>query len=101
MFYVLYKPTLSPDTNGAIGLWHTTVSSVTPYCLLNCHDRATRDFAFLGSASVLASVGSSSNNRSVPPLRSLSVETKRTFCLGHGCLHDHIPTILLNIQNVC
>jgi len=53
------------DTNGVVGLWHTTVNTNAPFCVLQCHDRAARDFAFLGSASVLVSVGSSSNNRNV------------------------------------
>ena len=53
------------DTNGVIGFWHTTVSATTPYTVLNCHDRGTRDFSFIGCASVIGSVGSSSSGRNV------------------------------------
>ncbi|KAL0097480.1 RAVE protein 1 C terminal-domain-containing protein [Phycomyces blakesleeanus] len=49
------------DTSGWLSLWkfdsHT--QSDTPYYTMSCHSKATRDFAFLGSSSLLATVGTS------------------------------------------
>ncbi|KAI8369421.1 WD40-repeat-containing domain protein [Radiomyces spectabilis] len=49
------------DMHGNLCLWRfdSHAHSDKPYCTLSCHSKATRDFAFLGSSSVIATAGTS------------------------------------------
>ncbi|CAM0142758.1 unnamed protein product [Umbelopsis sp. WA50703] len=50
------------DMKGNLCLWRFDTSSQAskPYWTWNCHSKATRDFTFLGSSSLIATVGTSS-----------------------------------------
>ncbi|KAF9420312.1 regulator of (H+)-ATPase in vacuolar membrane [Podila epigama] len=55
------------DVKGNVHLWRFDSNTVgsKPFLSLACHDKMARDFAFLGSSSVLATTGSSSDNKNV------------------------------------
>ncbi|KAF9182064.1 regulator of (H+)-ATPase in vacuolar membrane [Haplosporangium sp. Z 11] len=55
------------DIRGDLHLWRFDSNTVgsKPFLSLNCHDRIARDFAFLGSSSVIATIGTSSDNRNL------------------------------------
>ncbi|KAG0341180.1 regulator of (H+)-ATPase in vacuolar membrane [Podila humilis] len=55
------------DVKGDLHLWRFDSNTLgsKPFLSLNCHDKIARDFAFLGSSSVLATTGSSGDGKSL------------------------------------
>ncbi|XP_055025061.2 dmX-like protein 1 isoform X2 [Misgurnus anguillicaudatus] len=54
------------DADGALSLWQTSTSGITPkpFLTLQCHKTAN-DFVFVGSSSLIATAGLSTDNRNV------------------------------------
>ncbi|KAG0049588.1 regulator of (H+)-ATPase in vacuolar membrane [Gryganskiella cystojenkinii] len=55
------------DTKGDVHLWRFDSNSVgsKPFLSLSCHDKIARDFAFLGSSSVIATIGTAGDGKNV------------------------------------
>uniref|UniRef100_A0AAX7U8L6 RAVE complex protein Rav1 C-terminal domain-containing protein n=1 Tax=Astatotilapia calliptera TaxID=8154 RepID=A0AAX7U8L6_ASTCA len=55
------------DADGALSLWQTNTSGTTPkpYLTLQCHNKTANDFLFVGSSSLIATAGLSTDNRNV------------------------------------
>ncbi|KAI7828679.1 RAVE protein 1 C terminal-domain-containing protein [Gamsiella multidivaricata] len=55
------------DVKGDMHLWRfdSNTEGSKPFLTLNCHDKIARDFAFLGSSSVVATTGTSSDGRNL------------------------------------
>ncbi|CAG09601.1 unnamed protein product, partial [Tetraodon nigroviridis] len=82
------------DADGALSLWQTNTSGNTPkpYLTLQCHNKTAHDFVFVGSSSLIATAGLSTDNRNVclwdtlvPPVNSL---------VHAFCCHDSGATVL-------
>ncbi|XP_033750320.1 dmX-like protein 2 [Pecten maximus] len=79
------------DTEGDICLWQVGLGSNfnKPIMKLKCHNKTTSDFAFVGSSSLIATAGHSSESRNVClwdtllPQRSACVHA--FTCHEHGC----------------
>ncbi|KAJ8380975.1 hypothetical protein SKAU_G00017530 [Synaphobranchus kaupii] len=55
------------DADGALSLWqtNTTGNAPKPYLTLQCHNKTAHDFVFVGSSSLIATAGLSTDNRNV------------------------------------
>ncbi|KAK2899244.1 hypothetical protein Q8A67_010662 [Cirrhinus molitorella] len=55
------------DADGALSLWQTSTSGnpPKPYLTLQCHNKTANDFVFVGSSSLIATAGLSTDNRNV------------------------------------
>ncbi|KAG9355007.1 hypothetical protein JZ751_001720 [Albula glossodonta] len=55
------------DADGALSLWQTNTTGTTPkpYLTLQCHNKTAHDFVFVGSSSLIATAGLSTDNRNV------------------------------------
>ncbi|KAJ8285262.1 hypothetical protein GJAV_G00024780 [Gymnothorax javanicus] len=55
------------DADGALSLWqtNTTGNAPKPYLTLQCHNKTANDFVFVGSSSLIATAGLSTDNRNV------------------------------------
>ncbi|XP_039522136.1 dmX-like protein 1 isoform X1 [Pimephales promelas] len=55
------------DADGALSLWQTSTSGQPhkPYLTLQCHNKTANDFVFVGSSSLIATAGLSTDNRNV------------------------------------
>ncbi|XP_048835403.1 dmX-like protein 1 isoform X1 [Brienomyrus brachyistius] len=55
------------DADGALSLWQTnmTANAPKPYLTLQCHNKTANDFMFVGSSSLIATAGLSTDNRNV------------------------------------
>ncbi|KAF9916958.1 regulator of (H+)-ATPase in vacuolar membrane [Lobosporangium transversale] len=55
------------DINGDLHLWRFDSNTVgsKPFLTMNCHDKITRDFAFLGSSSIIATTGTSGDGKNL------------------------------------
>ncbi|XP_029115252.1 dmX-like protein 1 isoform X2 [Scleropages formosus] len=55
------------DADGVLSLWQTNMTGNTPkpYLTLQCHNKTAHDFVFVGSSSLIATAGLSSDNRNV------------------------------------
>ncbi|XP_012992337.3 dmX-like protein 1 isoform X2 [Esox lucius] len=55
------------DADGALSLWQTNTTGNTPkpYLTLQCHNKTAHDFVFVGSSSLIATAGLSTDNRNV------------------------------------
>ncbi|KAG5841429.1 hypothetical protein ANANG_G00199420 [Anguilla anguilla] len=55
------------DADGALSLWqtNTTGTAPKPYLTLQCHNKTAHDFVFVGSSSLIATAGLSTDNRNV------------------------------------
>ncbi|MBN3292668.1 DMXL1 protein, partial [Polypterus senegalus] len=54
------------DADGYLSLWQTNaVGPPKPYLTLQCHNKTANDFIFVGSSSLLATAGQSSDNRNI------------------------------------
>ncbi|XP_016361814.1 dmX-like protein 1 [Sinocyclocheilus anshuiensis] len=86
--------------DGALSLWQTSTSGNTPkpYLTLQCHNKTANDFVFVGSSSLIATAGLSTDNRNVclwdtlvTPAYSL-VHGKSSHTLTHTHTHAHRHT---------
>ncbi|KAM6954473.1 dmX-like protein 1 [Aplochiton taeniatus] len=55
------------DADGGLSLWQTNTSGTTPkpFLTLQCHNKTAHDFVFVGSSSLIATAGFSTDNRNV------------------------------------
>lgn len=55
------------DADGGMSLWQTNTSgnAPKPYLTLQCHNKTAHDFVFVGSSSLIATAGLSTDNRNV------------------------------------
>ncbi|KAK7934261.1 hypothetical protein WMY93_005157 [Mugilogobius chulae] len=55
------------DADGGLSLWQTNTSGAAPkpYLTLQCHNKTANDFVFVGSSSLIATAGLSTDNRNV------------------------------------
>ncbi|KAI3372724.1 hypothetical protein L3Q82_023186 [Scortum barcoo] len=55
------------DADGGLSLWQTNTSgnAPKPYLTLQCHNKTAHDFVFVGSSSLIATAGLSTDNRNV------------------------------------
>ncbi|XP_043103136.1 dmX-like protein 1 isoform X3 [Puntigrus tetrazona] len=82
------------DADGALSLWQTSTSGNTPkpYLTLQCHNKTANDFVFVGSSSLIATAGLSTDNRNVCLWDTLVTPA---YSLVHGFVcHESGSTVL-------
>nr|XP_040051616.1 dmX-like protein 1 isoform X2 [Gasterosteus aculeatus aculeatus] len=82
------------DADGGLSLWQTNTSgnAPKPYLTLQCHNKTAHDFVFVGSSSLIASAGLSTDNRNVCLWDTLVTPAN---CLVHAfCCHESGATVL-------
>nr|XP_003199081.3 dmX-like protein 1 [Danio rerio] len=82
------------DGDGALSLWQTSTSgnAPKPYLTLQCHNKTANDFVFVGSSSLIATAGLSTDNRNVCLWDTLVTPA---YSLVHGFVcHDSGSTAL-------
>ncbi|TSL10182.1 DmX-like protein 1 [Bagarius yarrelli] len=82
------------DADGALSLWQTNTSGNTPkpYLTLQCHNKTAHDFVFVGSSSLIATAGLSTDNRNVCLWDTLLMPSSS---LVHGFIcHESGATVL-------
>uniref|UniRef100_A0A8B9KQK6 Dmx like 1 n=1 Tax=Astyanax mexicanus TaxID=7994 RepID=A0A8B9KQK6_ASTMX len=82
------------DADGALSLWQTNTSGNTqkPYLTLQCHNKTAHDFVFVGSSSLIATAGISTDNRNVCLWDTLVPPTS-SLVHGFSC-HESGATVL-------
>ncbi|KAM6182018.1 dmX-like protein 2 isoform 1-T1 [Erethizon dorsatum] len=82
------------DGEGFLSIWQVnqTASNPKPYMSWQCHSKATSDFAFITSSSLVATSGQSSDNRNVCLWDTL-ISPGNSLIHGFTC-HDHGATVL-------
>ncbi|MBN3287732.1 DMXL2 protein, partial [Polyodon spathula] len=82
------------DGEGFLSLWQVnqTASNPKPYLSWQCHSKATSDFAFLTSSSLIATTGQSNDNRNVCLWDTL-VSPNNSLVHAFPC-HDNGATVL-------
>uniref|UniRef100_H2LEH3 Dmx like 1 n=1 Tax=Oryzias latipes TaxID=8090 RepID=H2LEH3_ORYLA len=82
------------DADGALSLWQTSTSGNTPkpYLTLQCHNKTAHDFVFVGSSSLIATAGLSTDNRNVCLWDTLV--TPANSLIHAFCCHDSGATVL-------
>uniref|UniRef100_M4APN4 Dmx like 1 n=1 Tax=Xiphophorus maculatus TaxID=8083 RepID=M4APN4_XIPMA len=86
------------DADGGLSLWQTNTSGSTlkPYLTLQCHNKTAHDFVFVGSSSLIATAGLSTDNRNVCLWDTLVTPANN---LVHAfCCHDSGATVLSMAQ---
>ncbi|XP_072289928.1 dmX-like protein 1 [Eucyclogobius newberryi] len=82
------------DADGALSLWQTNTSGVAPkpYLTQQCHNKTANDFVFVGSSSLIATAGLSTDNRNVCLWDTLV--TPANSLVHAFCCHDSGATVL-------
>ncbi|KAM9392555.1 dmX-like protein 1 isoform 2-T2 [Pholidichthys leucotaenia] len=82
------------DADGGLSLWQTNTSGNTPkpYLSLQCHNKTANDFVFVGSSSLIATAGLSTDNRNVCLWDTLV--TPANSLVHAFCCHDSGATVL-------
>ncbi|XP_019742626.1 dmX-like protein 1 isoform X1 [Hippocampus comes] len=83
------------DADGGLSLWQTNTSGAAPkpYLTLQCHNKTAHDFVFVGSSSLIATAGLSTDNRNVCLWDTLVTPINS---LVHAfCCHESGATVLL------
>ncbi|XP_035299496.1 dmX-like protein 2 isoform X5 [Cricetulus griseus] len=82
------------DGEGFLSIWQVnqTASNPKPYMSWQCHSKATSDFAFITSSSLVATSGQSNDNRNVCFWDTL-ISPGNSLIHGFTC-HDHGATVL-------
>uniref|UniRef100_A0A672IQT8 Dmx like 1 n=1 Tax=Salarias fasciatus TaxID=181472 RepID=A0A672IQT8_SALFA len=82
------------DADGALSLWQTNTSgnAPKPYLTLQCHNKTAHDFVFVGSSSLIATAGLSTDNRNVCLWDTLV--TPANSLVHAFCCHDTGATVL-------
>ncbi|KAM5235802.1 dmX-like protein 2 isoform 1-T1 [Ctenodactylus gundi] len=82
------------DGEGFLSIWQVNqaASNPKPYMSWQCHSKATSDFAFITSSSLVATAGQSIDNRNVCLWDTL-VSPGNSLIHGFTC-HDHGATVL-------
>ncbi|XP_008416474.1 dmX-like protein 1 isoform X4 [Poecilia reticulata] len=86
------------DADGGLSLWQTNTSGSTlkPYLTLQCHNKTAHDFVFVGSSSLIATAGLSTDNRNVCLWDTLV--TPANSLVHAFCCHDSGATVLSMAQ---
>ncbi|CAL1615577.1 unnamed protein product [Knipowitschia caucasica] len=82
------------DADGGLSLWQTNTSGAAPkpYLTLQCHNKTANDFVFVGSSSLIATAGLSTDNRNVCLWDTLV--TPANSLVHAFCCHDSGATVL-------
>ncbi|ELK05416.1 DmX-like protein 2 [Pteropus alecto] len=82
------------DGEGFLSIWQVnqTAANPKPYMSWQCHSKATSDFAFITSSSLVATSGQSNDNRNVCLWDTL-ISPGNSLIHGFTC-HDHGATVL-------
>ncbi|KAF6129737.1 Dmx like 2 [Phyllostomus discolor] len=82
------------DGEGFLSIWQVnqTAANPKPYMNWQCHSKATSDFAFITSSSLVATSGQSNDNRNVCLWDTL-ISPGNSLIHGFTC-HDHGATVL-------
>ncbi|XP_068165550.1 dmX-like protein 1 isoform X2 [Antennarius striatus] len=82
------------DADGALSLWQTNTSgnAPKPYLTLQCHNKTAHDFVFVGSSSLIATAGLSTDNRNVCVWDTLV--TPGNSLVHAFCCHESGATVL-------
>ncbi|XP_049907686.1 dmX-like protein 1 isoform X6 [Epinephelus moara] len=82
------------DADGGLSLWQTNTSgnAPKPYLTLQCHNKTAHDFVFVGSSSLIATAGLSTDNRNVCLWDTLV--TPANSLVHAFCCHDSGATVL-------
>uniref|UniRef100_A0A671UU96 Dmx like 1 n=1 Tax=Sparus aurata TaxID=8175 RepID=A0A671UU96_SPAAU len=82
------------DSDGGLSLWQTNTSGNTPkpYLTLQCHNKTAHDFVFVGSSSLIATAGLSTDNRNVCLWDTLV--TPANSLVHTFCCHESGATVL-------
>ncbi|XP_069563830.1 dmX-like protein 1 isoform X1 [Brachyistius frenatus] len=82
------------DADGGLSLWQTNTSGNTPkpYLTLHCHNKTANDFVFVGSSSLIATAGLSTDNRNVCLWDTLV--TPANSLVHAFCCHESGATVL-------
>jgi len=85
------------DVEGSLCLWQVGlgVNMNKPYLNLKCHNKTTTDFTFVGSSSLLATGGHSSNGRNVCLWDTLLPKSS-SLVQGFSCHNDGCSAILFS-----
>jgi len=88
------------DGEGSMCLWQVGlgVNMNKPYLSLKCHNKAMYDFVFVGSSSLLATSGHSSENKNVCLWDTL-LPHKNALVHGFSCHNDGSPALLYAPQH--
>ncbi|KAM9821767.1 dmX-like protein 1 isoform 3-T3 [Syngnathus typhle] len=83
------------DADGGLSLWQTNTSGAAPkpYLTLQCHNKTAHDFVFVGSSSLIATAGLSTDNRNVCLWDTLV--TPMNSLVHAFCCHESGATVLL------
>ncbi|XP_061881524.1 dmX-like protein 1 isoform X3 [Entelurus aequoreus] len=83
------------DADGGLSLWqtHTNGAAPKPYLTLQCHNKTAHDFVFVGSSSLIATAGLSTDNRNVCLWDTLV--TPANSLAYAFCCHESGATVLL------
>nr|XP_019954783.1 PREDICTED: dmX-like protein 1 isoform X2 [Paralichthys olivaceus] len=82
------------DGDGGLSLWQTNTSgnAPKPFLTLQCHNKTAHDFVFVGSSSLIATAGLSTDNRNVCLWDTLVTPANS---LAHAfCCHESGATVL-------
>ncbi|XP_071339407.1 dmX-like protein 1 isoform X4 [Trachinotus anak] len=82
------------DADGGLSLWQTNTSgnAPKPFLTLQCHNKTAHDFVFVGSSSLIATAGLSTDNRNVCLWDTLVTPSNS---LVHAfCCHESGATVL-------
>ncbi|XP_068560082.1 dmX-like protein 1 isoform X1 [Cebidichthys violaceus] len=82
------------DADGGLSLWQTNTSgnAPKPYLTLHCHSKTAHDFVFVGSSSLIATAGLSTDNRNVCLWDTLV--TPANSLVHAFCCHESGATVL-------
>uniref|UniRef100_A0A3Q1EFU0 Dmx like 1 n=1 Tax=Acanthochromis polyacanthus TaxID=80966 RepID=A0A3Q1EFU0_9TELE len=82
------------DADGGLSLWQTNTSgnAPKPYLTLQCHNKTAHDFVFVGSSSLIATAGLSTDNRNVCLWDTLV--TPANSLVHAFCCHESGATVL-------
>uniref|UniRef100_A0A3Q4BEA1 RAVE complex protein Rav1 C-terminal domain-containing protein n=1 Tax=Mola mola TaxID=94237 RepID=A0A3Q4BEA1_MOLML len=82
------------DADGALSLWQTNTSgnAPRPYLTLQCHNKTAHDFVFVGSSSLIATAGLSTDNRNMCLWDTLV--TPANSLVHAFCCHESGATVL-------
>ncbi|KAM4616891.1 dmX-like protein 1 [Polymixia lowei] len=82
------------DADGGLSLWQTNTSgnAPKPYLTLQCHSKTAHDFVFVGSSSLIATAGLSTDNRNVCLWDTLV--TPMNSLVHAFCCHESGATVL-------
>ncbi|XP_056151109.1 dmX-like protein 1 [Lampris incognitus] len=82
------------DADGGLSLWQTNTSgnAPKPYLTLQCHNKTAHDFVFVGSSSLIATAGLSTDNRNICLWDTLV--TPMNSLVHAFCCHESGATVL-------